>query len=47
VTKDNCDKHPSLFKLKIRKKGKTWAFGCPYCNFLQWKDKDKGKGEKQ
>ncbi len=47
VTKDKCDKHPSLFKLKIIKKGKgkgrgkTWDFGCPYCNFLQWKDQNK------
>ena len=53
VTKDKCDIHPSLFKLKIIKKGKgkgrgkTWDFGCPYCNFLQWKEngKDKEKNE--
>lgn len=47
VTKDKCDEHPSLFKLKIIKKGKgrgkTWDFGCPYCNFLQWKEKEKDK----
>lgn len=47
VTKDKCDEHPSLFKLKIIKKGKgrgkTWDFGCPYCNFLQWQEKDKDK----
>jgi len=40
VTTDKCDEHPFLFKLKIIKKGKgrgkTWDFGCPYCNFLQW-----------
>ncbi len=47
VTKDKCDIHPSLFKLKIIKKGKgkgrgkTWDFGCPYCNFLQWKNQNK------
>jgi DNA topoisomerase-1 len=46
VTKDKCDEHPSLFKLKIVKKGKgkgrgkTWDFGCPYCNFLQWKERE-------
>lgn len=41
VTTDTCDKHPSLFKLKIVKKGmkRPWDFGCPYCNFLQWKEK--------
>ncbi len=47
VTKDKCDEHPFLFKLKIIKKGKgrgkTWDFGCPYCNFLQWKEKGKDK----
>ncbi|MGB2728351.1 MAG: DNA topoisomerase I [Halobacteriota archaeon] len=47
VTKDKCDIHPSLFKLKIIKKGKgrgkTWDFGCPYCNFLQWQEKEKDK----
>jgi DNA topoisomerase-1 len=59
VTRDNCDVHPTLFKLKIIKKGKgkgrgkTWDFGCPYCNFLQWKeqvkdkDKDKNGDEKE
>ncbi len=43
VTDDKCDEHPFLFKLKIMKKGmkRPWDFGCPYCNFLQWKDKDK------
>jgi len=35
-----------LFKLKIVKKGmkRPWDFGCPYCNFLQWKEKS---GEKE
>ena len=41
VTNDKCDTHPFLFKLKIMKKGKRpWDFGCPYCNFLQWKEKE-------
>ena len=43
VTGDKCDVHPTLFKLKIIKKGKgkgrPWDFGCPYCNFQQWQDK--------
>jgi DNA topoisomerase-1 len=41
VTNETCDKHPSLFKLKILKKGskRPWELGCPYCNFLQWKAK--------
>ncbi len=51
VTKDKCDEHPSLFKLKIIKKGKgrgnTWDFGCPYCNFLQWKEKSGEKDNTQ
>ncbi len=40
VTENKCDEHPFMFKLKIIKKGKRpWDFGCPYCNFLQWKEK--------
>jgi len=51
VTRERCDVHPTLFKLKILKKGKSkagraWDFGCPYCNYLQWKNKNsKEKGE--
>jgi len=42
VTEDKCDEHPFMLKLKIIKKGKRpWDFGCPYCNFLQWKEKEK------
>jgi DNA topoisomerase-1 len=46
VTNDTCDKHPFLFKLKIMKRGmkRPWDFGCPYCNFLQWKE---NSGEKE
>lgn len=42
VTEDKCDEHPFLFKLKIMKKGmkRPWDFGCPYCNFLQWKNQN-------
>ncbi|RJS83910.1 hypothetical protein CW713_03450 [Methanophagales archaeon] len=45
VTRERCDVHPTLFKLKILKKGKgktgrAWDFGCPYCNYLQWKNKN-------
>ena len=49
VTTDTCDKHPSLFKLKIVKKGmkRPWDFGCPYCNFLQWKEKSGEKDNNQ
>ncbi len=44
VTNDKCDTHPFLFKLKIMKKGKRpWDFGCPYCNFLQWKERENGE----
>ena len=44
VTADKCDLHPSLFKLRIIKKGKRpWDLGCPYCNFLQWKAKQNGE----
>ncbi|MFZ2071272.1 MAG: DNA topoisomerase I [Halobacteriota archaeon] len=43
VTGDKCSVHPTLFKLKIIKKGKgrskRWDFGCPYCNYQQWKAK--------
>lgn len=43
VTGDKCNVHPTLFKLKIIKKGKgrskRWDFGCPYCNYQQWKAK--------
>jgi len=42
VTTDTCDKHPFLFKLRILKRGmkRAWDFGCPYCNFLQWGEKN-------
>ncbi|PXF50570.1 MAG: DNA topoisomerase I [Candidatus Methanophagaceae archaeon] len=45
VTRERCDVHPTLFKLKILKKskgktGRAWDFGCPYCNYLQWKNKN-------
>ncbi len=49
VTGDKCDVHPTLFKLKIIKKGKgkgrgrLWDLGCPYCNFLAWQAKIKGE----
>ena len=47
VTEDKCDVHPTLFKLKIIKKGKgrgrLWDLGCPYCNFLAWRDKVKSE----
>ncbi|MCD6455456.1 MAG: DNA topoisomerase I [Methanophagales archaeon] len=46
VTADKCDEHPTLFKLKIIKKGnrRPWDFGCPYCNFLRWQqEQEKGK----
>ncbi|MCW3133127.1 MAG: DNA topoisomerase I [Methanophagales archaeon] len=42
VTDDKCEEHPFMFKLKIITKGKRpWDFGCPYCNFLRWKEKEK------
>ena len=43
VTADKCDEHPTLFKLKIMKKGnrRPWDFGCPYCNFLRWQENKK------
>jgi DNA topoisomerase-1 len=51
VTGDTCDTHPTLFKLKIIKKGKgkgrPWDFGCPYCNFLQWQVQKAGEGKKE
>jgi len=45
ITEDTCDVHPTLFKLRIIKKGKgrPWDFGCPYCNFLRWKAEKEGK----
>ncbi len=38
VTKETCDHHPFLHKLKIMKRGmkRPWDFGCPYCNYLAW-----------
>ncbi len=46
VTSDRCEKHPTIFKLKILSKGRgkssrAWDFGCPYCNYLEWKEKSK------
>lgn len=48
VTTDTCDEHPTMYKLKIMKKGmkRPWDFGCPYCNFLQW-DKNNKAEDKQ
>ena len=48
VTEDKCEEHPYLFKLKIVGKGKrrAWDFGCPYCNFLQWKEKKENENTK-
>jgi DNA topoisomerase-1 len=48
VTDETCDKHPFLLKLKMMKKGmkRPWDFGCPYCNFLQWKEKSGEKDNK-
>jgi DNA topoisomerase-1 len=42
VTTDTCATHPFLFKLRIMKRGmkRPWDFGCPYCNFLQWGEKN-------
>ncbi|MHC1610283.1 MAG: DNA topoisomerase I [Candidatus Methanospirareceae archaeon] len=41
VTDETCDKHPFFFKLKIMKRGmkRPWDLGCPYCNFMKWKEK--------
>lgn len=51
VTGDTCDTHPTLFKLKIIKKGKgkgrPWDFGCPYCNFLQWQAQKTSEEKKE
>ena len=45
VTKDKCDEHPTMLKLKIIKKGnrRPWDFGCPYCNFLRWQQEQEKK----
>lgn len=42
VTPQTCEQHPFLYKLKIAKKGtkRLWDFGCPYCNHLQWQEKN-------
>ncbi len=53
VTGERCDVHPTMFKLKIAKRGRgknkggsgrVWDFGCPYCNYLQWQDSKSDKG---
>ncbi len=40
VTDEKCEEHPTFFKLEIKsgRKKRNWKFGCPYCNFLRWKD---------
>lgn len=42
VTTETCALHPFLYKLRITKRGmkRPWDFGCPYCNFLQWGEKN-------
>jgi len=52
VTREHCNVHPTLFKLKILKKskgkaGRAWDFGCPYCNYLQWKNNNNNKDSKE
>ncbi len=42
VTGERCEKHPTIFKLKIlKKRSRAWDFGCPYCNYLEWKENNK------
>lgn len=38
ITSKICEEH-GLKKIKIRTKDGTWDFGCPYCNYLSWKEK--------
>ncbi len=40
VTSKLCEKH-GIKKIKIRTKKGYWDIGCPYCNYLEWKSKNK------
>ncbi len=40
ITSKVCEKH-GLKKIKIRTKDGIWNLGCPYCNYLSWKEKKK------
>ncbi len=38
VTSKECEKH-GIKKIKVRTKKGYWDLGCPYCNYLEWKNK--------
>jgi DNA topoisomerase-1 len=41
VTDKTCDKH-SLYHIKVKgQKKRAWDLGCPYCNYLEWKEEQK------
>ena len=40
VTGRKCEKH-GIKELRVRKKKSTWKLGCPYCNYIEWKSKQK------
>ena len=37
---EECEKH-GIKKIKIKTKKGYWELGCPYCNYLEWKNKNK------
>ncbi|MHC1585542.1 MAG: DNA topoisomerase I [Candidatus Syntropharchaeia archaeon] len=42
VTGKKCEEH-GLNEIQIINKGKRpWSIGCPYCNFLKWRDNNQG-----
>ncbi len=46
VTSKMCEKH-EIKKIKIRTKKGYWDLGCPYCNYLEWKNKDKEEAKSE
>ncbi len=46
ATEDECEKH-AIKKIKIRTKKGYWELGCPYCNYLEWRNNNIGMKEKK
>ncbi|AGK60547.1 DNA topoisomerase I [Archaeoglobus sulfaticallidus PM70-1] len=40
ITSKLCEKH-EIKRIKIRTKKGYWDLGCPYCNYLEWQEKNK------
>lgn len=46
VTSKVCERH-GIKKLKIRTKRGYWDLGCPYCNYIEWKNKKENNNVKE